>query len=441
MITRNRILKMFILFLVLTAFVFPLLSQSSLLQSGPMLGPVTLRDVTIWIQTKEKASIQIVYNIQNEKKQKFYSEIKTALPDNGLCVNIHLTNLKPATTYSYAVLINKVKIQTTYPLEFTTQALWQNRTDAPDFTFIAGSCFYINDTEYDRPGKPYGGEYDILNFMKSSKPDFMVWLGDNTYLRDGDLDSRSGIYYRNTHTRSLPQLQPFLASTANYAIWDDHDYGPNDSDWTYALKNHSLQAFKDFWPAESYGAGHTDGVTNSFQWNDCQFFMLDNRWYRTVDTENGTILGEQQKYWLKEALLSSDATYKFICVGGQFLNDFIGFENFSNYAQERLEIIDFIDLHKIKNVVFLTGDRHHSEISKIKTENGIEIYDITSSAITSTTYDHSTEANSTRIRGSMISERNFALFSVSGPKSDRKLSVTFKNSAGKNVYTYDFAQD
>lgn len=35
---------------------------------------------------------------------------------------------------------------------------------------------------------------------------------------------------QGTHSRSVAELQPFLASTHHYAIWDDHDYGPNDSD-------------------------------------------------------------------------------------------------------------------------------------------------------------------------------------------------------------------
>ena len=194
----------------------------------------------------------------------------------------------------------------------------------------------------------------------------------------------------------------------------------------------------DFWPSESYGAGHTEGITNSFVWNDCQFFMLDNRWYKTVQREDGTILGDQQKYWFKEALLTSKAAYKFVAVGGQFLSDFAGFENFANYKEEREEIIQFIEENDIKNVVFLTGDRHHSEISKMVTKSGNVIYDVTSSAITSTTYDHSQEQNTFRVLGSMISVRNIAIFSIDGKKNERKLHVVFKNTLGEEVYKYNF---
>lgn len=434
-----RIGKILISILSLAAFYSSTtVAQHPNVQSGPMLGPITLRDASIWVQTKEAANVVIGYKEVNDTKAFTHSTKAYTKQEDGYCVTIHLTDLKPATTYQYKVLVENQEQKFDYPLQFTTQQHWQFRNEPPDFSFAAGSCFYINDPSYDRPGKPYGGEYDILGHMISSKPDFMVWLGDNTYLREGDFESRSGIYYRNMHTRSLKELQPFLAANPHYAIWDDHDYGPNDSDWIYPLKSHALDAFKDYWPSEAYGAGHTEGITNSFVWNDCQFFMLDNRWYRTVQKEDGTILGEQQKYWLKEALLASKASFKFVAVGGQFLSDFADFENFANYKQERDEIIQFIDDFDIKNVVFLTGDRHHSEISKMVTPKGNIIYDVTSSAITSTTYDHTAEPNHLRVPGSMITSRNFAVFNVFGTKKDRKLEVYFKNTHGQEVYRYKF---
>lgn len=423
---------------LITIGIVETVAQHSYVQSGPMLGPITLRDASIWVQTIKEASVSIAYT-ELKKDETYTQTIKVnTKAEDGYTTAIHLTNLKPATAYQYKVIVDNIEQKFEYPLTFTTQQHWQFRADAPDFSFVAGSCFYINDPSFDRPGQPYGGNYSIISHMIKSKPDFMVWLGDNTYLREGDFESRSGIYYRNMHTRSLKELQPFLAANPHYAIWDDHDYGPNDSDWTYPLKSHALDAFKDYWPSEAYGAGHTEGITSGFAWNDCQFFMLDNRWYRTVQKEDGSILGEQQKYWLKEALLASKASFKFVAVGGQFLSDFAGFENFANYVQERDEIIQFIDDNNIKNVVFLSGDRHHSEISKMTTSKGNTIYDVTSSAITSTTYDHGNEPNTLRVPGSMVSERNFAVFNVTGSQMDRKLEVYFKNALGQEVYRYKF---
>ena len=80
----------------------------------------------------------------------------------------------------------------------------------------------------------------------------MIWLGDNVYFREPD-DSRTGVYHRYSHDRSLPELQPLLGSVHHYAIWDDHDYGPNNSDRSFIYKNITLQAFKDFWANPTYG--------------------------------------------------------------------------------------------------------------------------------------------------------------------------------------------
>jgi len=415
----------------------PTFSQKSLLQSGPMLGPITLTDATLWIQTKGEANVHFGYREKGSAAKYELTPKKMTKADDGFAASLHVGKLKPQTAYEYQAYINNIPLKFEYPLEFKTHTLWRYRTDAPDFTFVAGSCFYVNDPIFDRPGKPYGGEHEIVDEIVKTKPDFMVWLGDNIYLREGDFESRSGIYYRNTHTRAFPKLQPLLSSTPHYAIWDDHDFGPNDSDWTYPLKQHSRDAFHDFWPSESYGVGGTEGVTNGFEWNDCQFFMLDDRWYRTVDRENGTVLGDVQKYWLKESLLSSRASFKFICTGGQFLSDAKVFENVANYPHEREEIIQFLDDNNIKGVVFITGDRHHSEISKMTTAKGNTFYDVTSSAMTSGTGVHN-EPNTLHVKGSMIGVRNFAHFKVSGNMKNRKLSVVFKNSKGEDIYAYDF---
>ncbi|MGB4961032.1 MAG: alkaline phosphatase family protein, partial [Saprospiraceae bacterium] len=213
----------FVGFLILQTALSAQNQSLALLKSGPMMGPVTLRDAAIWVQTTKEADVQILYRSKNSKTTFEKSMTVRSKGEDGYTCTIHLVDLKPSTKYEYQVLINKVAVKRNYPLEFVTQTHWQYRTDPPDFSFIAASCFYINDTEYDRPGESYGNGYGIIKSMYDTKPDFMVWLGDNTYLREGDFESRSGIYYRQAHTRALLELQPFLASQPHYAIWDDHD--------------------------------------------------------------------------------------------------------------------------------------------------------------------------------------------------------------------------
>ncbi|MBL0099976.1 MAG: hypothetical protein IPP49_07950 [Saprospiraceae bacterium] len=53
-------------------------SQQSLLQSGPMLGPVTLRDATLWVQTKEDAKVRFDYRVKGSKSSYTLSETVVA---------------------------------------------------------------------------------------------------------------------------------------------------------------------------------------------------------------------------------------------------------------------------------------------------------------------------------------------------------------------------
>src|SRR5688500_13515381 len=155
------------------------------------------------------------------------------------------------------------------------------RTDPPAYTVAIGSCAFVNEVPYDRAGDPYGGGYEIFESIAARRPDAMVWLGDNTYLREVDWDSPDGIAYRYAHTRSLPEIQRLLAIAPHYATWDDHDYGPNDSDRSYVLKSVSLNTFRRYWPNVTAGLPGVPGVFTRFQLADVEFFLLDDRFHRT----------------------------------------------------------------------------------------------------------------------------------------------------------------
>jgi alkaline phosphatase D len=164
---------------------------------------------------------------------------------------------------------------------------------------------------------------------------------------------------------------------------------------------------------------------------------MDDRWYRSPRHRTGEYYGELQLNWLIDALKYSAAPFKFVCTGGQILNDAAVFENYAQFPRERQMMIDSLDKYNIKGVVFLTGDRHHSEITRMVTADGDIFYDITSSAMTSTTFPHPDEPNTLRIPGSMIGVRNYALLSVSGPGNARKCSVMFKDANGVVLFEHE----
>jgi len=329
-------------------------------------------------------------------------------------------------------------VQLDYPTEFQTQPLWQWRTEPPNFRVALGSCAYVNEDPFDRPGKPYGGDYQIFTAMHQQRPDLMLWLGDNTYLREPDWYTRTGFLHRYTHTRSLPELQPLLASTHHYAIWDDHDFGPNDSDRSFVHKDLATEVFKLFWANPTVGLPGQGGTTSFFQWGDVDFFLLDDRYFRTPNnrkTGDRTLLGEAQIEWLIDALAASKAPFKIVATGGQVLTTFAGHETYANVCpKERERLLQSIEAEGIKNVVFLTGDRHHTELSMLKNGAGNTVYDFTCSPLTSGVHTGE-EANSLRVEGTLVQQKNFGLLEFSGPRKNRVMKMSVFDSNGKELWT------
>ncbi|MEX0602133.1 MAG: alkaline phosphatase family protein, partial [Bacteroidota bacterium] len=209
---------------------------SSLLRSGPMVGYGEMTEVLLWVQSTRSASVQIRYWDATSPSSKKTS--RSVITDGGssFVAHILIAGLTPGARYGYELLLDGTVVPRPYPLRFQTQPLWQWRTDPPDFTVAFGSCAYVNESEWDRPGRPYGSDYDIFTTIAASNPDLMLWIGDNTYYREVDWNTVAGLRHRWTHTRSLPEMQPLLGAAHNYATWDDHDYGPNDSDRSYRLR-------------------------------------------------------------------------------------------------------------------------------------------------------------------------------------------------------------
>ncbi len=403
-----------------------------------MLGYVEMTETAVWLQTTEPAEVYATYFDLKEPKQIYWTDTLRTQKINANTGKLYFTFLKPGTTYKYVLHINKERVFRDPEYQFTTQINWPYRMDPPNFTIAMGSCVYVNEAATDRPGTPYGGDYSIFETISSQKPDAMLWLGDNTYLRPTDLGSRSGYLHRNSHTRSLPEMQGLLSSCANYAIWDDHDFGPNDASGSWTHKGIALESFKMFWANPSFGFPDLPGTMSYFTYVDAEFILMDNRYNRTANFEKGEkhIFGEKQVEYLIDMLKNSKAPFKFVVSGGQFLNTAEVYENHINFPEERAFILQRIKEENIKGVIFLTGDRHHSEVNKMDLGDGNCIYEFTTSPLVSSPSSNKNEKNEYQVEGSVIRERNFSTMSFSGNFGKRKLELNYYNAAGKLLFTY-----
>ena len=88
-----------------------------------------------------------------------------------------------------------------------------------------------------------------------------------------------------------------------------------------------------------------------------------------------TMLGYDQLQRLKDELLASQATWKFVMVPEpiQNLGVLAASDRFEGYARERSELLGFIDAHAIDNVVFVAADIHGTLVNNLEFQDPLEV--------------------------------------------------------------------
>lgn len=443
---------------VLLGLAWPALTWAAgRLVSGPMLGYQTHREAMVWVETEGANTVTVEFwpAAKPELARRITHTDPWVSPAGGQPQRFVLPLLDLGTAYEYRLLIDGEPVAVPGPLQLRTTAQWEWRarpSAPPDFSFLFGSCAYLNDAPYDRPGTPYGAGTEIFTHMAKSGADFMLWGGDNLYLREADWSSESGIWYRYRRDRATPELQPLLATMPHYATWDDHDFGPNNSNTGYELKHVTLAAFQAYWCNRTWGEPDNPGVYGKFQWGDAAFFLLDNRYHREeseLDPATNPAksqYGAKQLAWLKQNLAGlregnnrRHSPLRFIVTGGQFLSErfYPGSEDHHRYQQERQEILDFIRTHRIPGVILLSGDVHYTELVRRDDLLPYPLYELTSSPFSSGAHTRKLEPATGRIEGTVVQDQNYCQVAVSGPPNDRLITITCFSKTGEQLWQHE----
>ena len=313
---------------------------------------------------------------------------------------------------------------------------------SPSTTRIAfGSCGHQDDPQ------------PVLAIAAEQRPDAFIFLGDNIYGDTDDMDTLRAKYGRLGAKEEFKKLD---STTKILATWDDHDFGRNDAGKWYPYKKESKEIFLTFFkePAGSDRRKH-DGIyhTEYLRAGDktIQIILLDVRTFRNDllpydtnaklpresyfykpdyiphDSADSTLLGAEQWQWLENEL-AKPADLRLICSGSQFAIEYNGYEAWANFPHEQKRMLDLVKKTKANGVIFLTGDVHYAEISKLEEEDMYPIYDITASGITST-WDFAT-LNKNRIEGPIM-DNHFGLLSIewqSDPVIRMEIIDKFRNS-------------
>lgn len=312
------------------------------------------------------------------------------------------------------------------PLFFLAASCTDKQTEAPVTKIAFGSCGHQDDPQ------------PVLALAAEQSPDAFVFLGDNIY---GDTDNMDTLRAKYGRLGAKPEYRQLEKATKIYATWDDHDFGRNDAGKWYPYKEASKQIFLEFFkePAESERRKHEGIYTAEYiKTGDktIQLILLDVRTFRnelrlyqkgdtlpyggffyTPDyypyrTTDSSLLGAKQWEWLEKEL-QKPADLRLIGSGSQFSIEYNGYEAWANFPHEQQRMLELIKKTKASGVLFITGDVHYAEISRLQTEGVYPLYDITSSGITST-WSFATQ-NKNRVEGPVM-DNHFGLLTITWEK-------------------------
>ena len=74
------------------------------------------------------------------------------------------------------------------------------------------------------------------------QPQFFMWVGDAYY---ADTEDRDTLEEKMLTQYNHPDYIPLRESVPVIGVWDDHDFGDNDTDRTYPLREFAQQNYLD----------------------------------------------------------------------------------------------------------------------------------------------------------------------------------------------------
>jgi phosphodiesterase/alkaline phosphatase D-like protein len=205
-----------------------------------------------------------------------------------------------------------------------------------------------------------GSNGRVFETILEMDPDLFISSGDLFYVDH----ARTADHFTDAYLQTLTQpAQAALYAAVPIAyVWDDHDYGGNDSDATAPTRQPALDAYRRNVP--HYPLPAADAIYQSFVIGRVQFVLLDDRSQRDPksdpDGPDKTMLGAAQLDWLQERLLASD-DYALTVIVSQvpwIADQEDGADHWGGYAYERQTIANFIAASSIDNILMVTGDAH-----------------------------------------------------------------------------------
>lgn len=396
--------------LTIFAFLFPLVTFSQSIVSGPVVGGVTSASARIYLRT----DIPTEFDIELDTLQNFgtsFTVTDSTRTNQYNTVIANVNGLEPNKEYYYRYLFNGQTQDSVY--SFTS---FPNEGDLGHYKIAVGSCNYFEN-------------FPLFGHIKAFDPMLFVHLGDwrfapSTYGWDYNLypdriadafsfrydDPNMSSYilngmaidyvYDDAYCHNGNQGNTFPQTVAVELAPDSFFYDLQTIEFDSAVIPGAIRGYFDHFPGYE-SVDTTIGIHHSFKLGNIEFFMLDLRnpatpqnapyvYHQETNTytfepdSNHSLMSAGQREWLLDGLQNSTADWKVIGSSVMFNKRFVQFREVATglqvldpslidyavnlsyfwnaYPADQETLLDFIEENEIKDVIVISGDSHSSMV-------------------------------------------------------------------------------
>jgi len=339
-------------------------SERTAITLGPIVSAVDETSAIVFVRTRGDASVLAVYSTDPAFSVNVHRSPRVdAHAARDYTAHIPLTDLQPATTYYYRIVVGWRVVPSPVMPHFTTAP---PRKSVIDFRFAVFADLISRS----------GLAAPAYSSAANDGPAFVLQIGDFDHRDPGNPRGGSTVSIENWRAMHRDVLgrtasgQEFAAAIASsfplYHIWDDHDFGDNNADRTAPWKSLATQAFREYYP--TFSLPNADGgFWYSFLYAQVEVFVLDLRSQRDPDDEpdtadksmlDGAAIAAGQRDWLQAALIASTARWKVLISSSVWNPNSKKVDSWYLFRNEQAALVEFIHQNGITGVVILSGDLH-----------------------------------------------------------------------------------
>lgn len=205
-----------------------------------------------------------------------------------------------------------------------------------------------------------GSNHVAFDAVRASDPLFFIHMGDIAY---PDITTNNQTLFHAMYDgvfRSSRQARLYREVPTVY-VWDDHDYGANNSNGSSASKPAAATVYRARVP--HYPLEESTGVYHSFDVGRVRFIVTDQRFdadpNSDTDDASKTMLGATQKAWFFDLLENSPGKLiVWVCPRHFASATAAGSDSWGGFSTERAEIGTHVATHCPGRVIVLSADVH-----------------------------------------------------------------------------------